>query len=221
MSYWNNLPAGLALVSGGLRASDSRYFYPGTTIHCPTGGPHGTDIQEIVEALSLEADSTYAADHIAELASYDLVQIFTQGGSSGGSFGGWWDCGDFASNPDKSSFFTAVSITGGPSSELRDFSDGSLRPVLNPTQANWTPLQDGLWMRPTPLAWAGQDPDNEANRSMWLPSEAMALLGTMHASYSMAEVSGYDLNFGSGVAAWNVIDGAPYEPTGEVVICFV
>lgn len=36
-------------------------------------------------------------------------------------------------------------------------------------------LVQGLLLRPMPLAWAGQDPDNAANRAIWRPSEIAAI----------------------------------------------
>ena len=225
---WNELPAGLEVVSGAGFSGTTSYQQAQEMMFCPGDPPWTPDATiPVISGAALTASDSHAADNVSALASYELLQVYSVGGGGGGCSGGWRDCEAYRrGDPGFPGYFTSVSVSGGQSGEIRSTDDGTLRPILNPAQANWTPLIGGLFMRPTPLEWDGQDPTNGANRSVWLPSEVIGVLGAVQAQFSMADTSGYDISVGSAVRALNVISGVPREPgsvtsVDEPVICFV
>lgn len=211
---------GLANVSGSLSYATQLYSVDDEFI-CPAINPN--PIRHASPSRQLDVDDTYSADHIAALAAYELVQIFTDGaGAGGGCIGGRLDC----SSAEIDASYVGVTVQLDPfgvDTEIRDGVDGTLRPTLyTGAGVNVTPDSDGYLMRPTALEWDGQDPLNESNRSVWLPSEVIGLIGAWHFHHDMINASGYACYLGSGVRALNVISGSPREPgTVGPVICFV
>lgn len=210
---------GLDVVSGTLFRANQGYSVD-DRISCPLISVSGP-IPHALPTRQLDVDDTYAADHIAALAAYDLVQIFTDGAQIGGGCGGGrFNC----ESAEVAASYVGVSVEFSPfdaGTELRDGLDGTLRPILAPG-ATGTPLTNGYLMRPTALEWNGQDPFNESNRTVWLPSEVIGIIGAVHFHHDMINAASYGVNLGSGVVALNVIDGSPREPgTAEPVICFV
>lgn len=208
---------GLANVPGTVLSATQEYSLD-DRFSCPA-----IDSNPIPHALperQLDVDDTYAADHVAALAAYDLVQIFTDGAQiGGGCSGGRFDC----SSAVVAASYVGVSVefSSFEGNELRNGVNGTLRPTLVPG-SNVTPNSNGYLMRPTALEWDGQDPLNESNRTVWLPSEVIGILGAAHFHHDMINVSSYDVHLGSGVRALNVISGSPHElGTAEPVICFV
>lgn len=208
---------GLANVPGTVISATQEYSLD-DRFSCPAINPD--PIPHALSTRELNVDDTYAADHVAELAAYDLVQIFTDGAQiGGGCSGGRFDC---ASAVVAASYVgVSVEFSSFEGNELRNGVDGTPRPILY-TGTNVTPDSNGYLLRPTALEWDGQDPLNESNRTVWLPSEVIGILGAVHIHHDMINVSGYDVHLGSGVRALNVISGSPREPgTAEPVICFV
>lgn len=206
---------GLERVSGTLLRATQSYGVD-DRINCPARGgliPHALPTRQ------LDVYDTYAADHVAALAAYDLVQVFTDGAQLGGGCGpGSYDC----SSPELAGYYSGVSVELSPfgaGTEIRDGLNGTLRPTLRASNA--TPDSNGYLMRPTALEWDGQDPLNESNRTVWLPSEVIGIIGAWHIHHDMVNAGSYGVQLGSGVVAMNVISGSPREATAEPVICFV
>lgn len=194
---------------------DDRISCPGISVSGPV--PHASPTRQ------LDVYDTYAADHVAALAAYELVQIFTDGAQIGGGCnGGYFNC----ASAEVAGYYSGVSVEFSPfgvDTEIRDGVFGTLRPTLYGA-SNVTPDSNGYLMRPTALEWDGQDPLNESNRTVWLPSEVIGILGAVHIHHDMINVAGYGVQLGSGVQGLNVIDGSPREPgtgTEEPIICFV
>lgn len=207
-------PAGLARVTGADFYAEQSYLHSATTMDCPSLGG-ATPVA--LSAAQLDADDTYAADNVSALASYDLVQIYTSGAwHLGGCQGGWFNC----SSPFVAAAYTGVTVELDPfgvDTELRSGADGTLRPILR--SGGTTPDSDGYFMRPTALEWPGQDLTDDANRTVWLPSEVIGLIGAVHFHHDMVDVSAWDVTLGCGVRALNIIGGG--FAVAQPVICFV
>lgn len=227
MSWDASIVAGLSEVSSAYTYDGylHHYFLNSDTIFCPSRG--GTR-SHALSGREVSADNTYAADSLPARSSYDLVQVFTDGAQAGGGCGGGlFDCTHPPSG-ETSAYFDVVTVEWDPfgsDTELRAPADGSLRPILLPEggpPGNSTPDSVGFLMRPTALEWDDQDPTNDANRTFWLPSELIGVLGAVHYYHHMVDAATYDFFLGSGVRAWNVLSGEPHEPgTEQPVICFI
>lgn len=208
------------LTAGSFIRASNEYFLNDDVINCPS---RGGIRNRALSSRTLDVDDTYAADNIASIASYELVQIMTDGAQAGGGCGGGlFDCSTPPSG-ESVAYYDDVTVQWDPfgaDTELRAEADGTLRPILY-TGTNVTPDSNGYLMRPTALEWNGQNPANDANRTFWLPSEVIGILGTVHIHQHMVDAATYDCYLGSGIRPWNVISGTPRERTEEPVICFV
>lgn len=222
---WHDIPAGLELGIPGdfVGLYHEQRYNENNLISCTCFG--STRDYPLADGRTLSVSDSYAADHVVDLAAYDLVQIYTSGAWHGGGVsGGFHTCVEVCSgHATYEASYTDVSVAiDGIATELRSLVDGTLRPFLHPfPSAHVTPDTDGVFMRPTALWWDGQDPTNDANRSVWRPSELIGVIGAVHINHTMAETAGYDVYLGCGVRPLNVIYGGPSTTPEEVEICFV
>lgn len=217
---WNFNIAGVIRDSASRRASDDRYYDSGALTLCEAVQPIPPHMVSMAvgEKTAFMAD-TYAADHVGELSGYDFVQVFTTGRVHGGGCSGGW----FPLICERVTAYYGsvdVDVDGLPTTELRDPTTGDLRPILHPDPST-APYTDGFFMRSTAHTWAGQDPANDANRSLWLPSEVIGVLGTVYITENMFDVSMFDVHLGCGVIGFNIDDGSTPPETDQPVICFV
>jgi len=203
MSYWSSgLIDGLQVAVGG--STDSADLQQDWYDDGPLGGWRdcGLDIfgrpQRLPKAvaafntsysfapgLAVVRDGVIAMDAALGLSTDYVQLLFWQ---QGGPVGGFPTCNSSSYVPGYINL-AELTLSGVGVVEVRSASDGTLTPVLPATDFNASsPDYRGLLMRPTSLTWPGQDPDNLANRTLWLPSE----VGAFSLAVEMTDVASYN-----------------------------